>query len=298
MKSKTRRQILVGSAATLTGLAVAGVTSANQTNAQQSTPVTTPARTAGGRFTDKVVLITGATSGIGRATALAFAREGAKVVFCGRRVTLGEQVAREIKQAGGEALYVRADVLKSADIEALVATTVNTYGRLDIAFNNAGVISNAPIHETPEEEWDRIVNTNLKGMWLSMKYELPQMLKQNSGVIVNNSSMHAFSTRAGASPYAASKHGILGVTKAVALEVGPSGIRVNAVAPGPIDTPMLRAGIGATPEGRARFAETTGLKRIGRDDEIAQAVLWLSSDESAYITGTSLLIDGGTVASL
>ena len=157
MKSKTRRNIIVGSAATLTGLAVAGVTT-SQTNAQQSAPATAPSPT--GRFNGKVVLITGATSGIGRATAFAFAREGAKVVFCGRRVNLGEQVATEIKQEGGEALYVQADVLKSADIEALVATTVKTYGRLDIAFNNAGVVANAPIHETPEEEWDRIVGTN------------------------------------------------------------------------------------------------------------------------------------------
>jgi NAD(P)-dependent dehydrogenase (short-subunit alcohol dehydrogenase family) len=296
MKSKTRRNIIVGSAATLTGLAVAGVTT-SQTNAQQSAPATAPSPT--GRFNGKVVLITGATSGIGRATAFAFAREGAKVVFCGRRVNLGEQVATEIKQEGGEALYVQADVLKSADIEALVATTVKTYGRLDIAFNNAGVVANAPIHETPEEEWDRIVGTNLKGMWLSMKYEIGQMLKQKSGVIVNNASMHAFSTRAGASPYAASKHGILGITKAVALEIGISGIRVNTIAPGPIDTPMLRGGIGGTPEGRARFAEdTAGLKRIGTADEVAKAVLWLSSDDSSYITGTSLLIDGGTVAAL
>jgi NAD(P)-dependent dehydrogenase (short-subunit alcohol dehydrogenase family) len=214
-------------------------------------------------------------------------------------VQLGEQVAREIKQAGGEALYVKADVLKSSDIEALVSTVIKTYGRLDIAFNNAGVVANAPIHETPEEEWDRIVGTNLKGMWLAMKYEIPQMLKQKSGVIVNNSSMHGFATRPGASPYAASKHGVLGITKAIAMEVGSSGIRVNSVAPGPIDTPMLRSGIGGTPEGRARFAEdAAGLKRIGTAEEVAKAVLWLSSDDSSYITGNSLLIDGGTVAAL
>lgn len=294
MKSKTRRKIIVGSAATATALAT-GAIAATQTNAQ-SVP---PTATSQGRFRNKVVLITGGTSGIGRATVEAFAAEGARVTFCGRREQLGKEVQDTIRTQGGQALYIRADVLKPDDVEAFVQKTIDTYGRIDIAFNNAGVSTQGMVHETPEAEWDRVVDTNLKGVWLSMKYEIPQMLKQESGVIINNSSVQGFATRPGGSPYAATKAGIMSLTRSAALEYGTSGIRVIAIAPGIIDTPLFRrySQLARTPEGMAQITENVGgLKRIATADEVAKVVMLLSSDEASYITGSPHMIDGGLLA--
>lgn len=296
MKSKTRRRVIVGSAATLTGLTASTIT-AIQTNAQ---PTASAATSQGsGRFSNKVVLITGGTSGIGRATVEAFAAEGARVTFCGRREQLGEEIRASVRAKGGHALYIRADVLKPDDVQAFVQKTIDTYGRIDIAFNNAGVSTQGKVHETPEAEWDRVVDTNLKGVWLSMKYEIPQMLKQKSGVIINNSSVQAFATRPGGSPYAATKAGIMSLTRSAALEYGTSGIRIIALAPGIIDTPLFRrySQQAKTPEGLAQIAENVGgLKRIATADEVAKAVLLLSSDEASYITGSPHIIDGGLLA--
>ncbi|WP_238360944.1 SDR family NAD(P)-dependent oxidoreductase [Iningainema tapete] len=296
MKSKTRRRVIIGSGATLTGL-TAGTITANQTNAQPMPPASNSQ--GAGRFSNKVVLITGGTSGIGRATVEAFAAEGAKVTFCGRREQLGKEVQANVRAKGGDVLYIRADVLNPDDVQAFVQKTIATYGRIDIAFNNAGVSTQGKVHETSEEEWDRVVDTNLKGVWLSMKYEIPQMLKQKSGVIINNSSVQGFATRPGGSPYAATKAGIMSLTRSAALEYGTSGIRVVAIAPGIIDTPLFRrySELAKTSEGLAQIAENVGgLKRIAIADEVAKAVLLLSSDEASYITGSPHIIDGGLLA--
>lgn len=297
MNSTTRRRIVIGGTTAVAGLAAVGVAGAVQGNAEQPSPSGSPGRGLAGRFNQKVVLITGATSGIGRVTAEAFAREGAKVVFCGRRVTLGEQVQNEIKRAGGEALYVRADVTVPADIIALVDTTVKTYGRLDIAFNNAGFEGSlAPMHETTMENWDVVMNTNLRGVWLSMKAEIPQMRKQGSGAIINTASVQGLAANPEFTAYTASKHGILGLTKTAALENAARNIRVNAVAPGPIDTAMTNRTLNGDAAIRRQLENRVPVKRIGRPEEVARAVLWLASDESPFVTGTFLTIDGGIIA--
>ncbi|GAA6615794.1 SDR family NAD(P)-dependent oxidoreductase [Scytonema sp. NUACC26] len=296
MKFQTRRRAIVGGAVTLTGL-TASTMAATQTNAQPATSTTTSH--SAGRFSNKVVLVTGGTSGIGRATVEAFAAEGAKVTFCGRREQLGEEIRASVRAKGGHALYIRADVLKPNDVQTFVQKTIDTYGRIDIAFNNAGVSTQGKVHETSEEEWDRVVDTNLKGVWLSMKYEIPQMLKQKSGIIINNSSVQGFATRPGGSPYAATKAGIMSLTRSAALEYGTSGIRVIAIAPGIIDTPLFRrySEQAKTPEGLAQISENIGgLKRIATSSAVARAVMLLSSDEASYITGSSHFIDGGLLA--
>ncbi len=284
------RRAMLGGAAALAAAAVPGTAVAQ--NARRGTP-------APRRFDGKVVAITGATSGIGRQTAIRFAEQGANVVFCGRRENLGREVQQEIRGSGGNATFVRADVRDAEQVRRFVDEAARRHGRLDIAFNNAGVIGNQPLHETDEEEFDRVINTNLKGVWLAMRYEIPHILRAGGGAIINTASMHAFATRPRMSPYAASKAGLLGIINAAAQEYGPQGIRINGVAPGAIDTPMLRAGIGSTAEGRQRFADgAASLKRVGEADEIAQAVLWLASPESSYVAGTMLRVDGGTVSAL
>lgn len=298
IRQPNRRQLIQTGVAGLAGVAATQLINGDGATAQTSDQSTAEPTSFNRRFTNKVALITGATSGIGRATAIAFAREGARVVFCGRRSHLGEAVAQEIRQAGGEATYVQADVLKARDMESLVRTTVDTYGKLDIAFNNAGVLGIAPLHETSEEEWDRVVNTNLKGVWLAMKYEIPAMLHSGGGAIINTSSLHTYATRPNVAAYAASKQGIQGLTQAAALEYAEAGIRVNEIAPGVIDTPMWRSGPGKTPEGQQRSAQGPAMKRVGRPEEIASSVLWLASDECSYATGAVFLVDGGLVAGL
>lgn len=249
-----------------------------------------------GEFSGKVALVTGGNSGIGAATALAFAAAGAKVVIAARRVDESEAVVEQIKAAGGEALFVQTDVAKAVEVEALIETVVEHYGHLDCAFNNAGVIgAGVSTHLHTEEAWDRIIDINLKGVWLSMKYELTQMLKQGKGVIVNNSSAAGFSGLASAA-YGASKHGIIGLTRTAALEYVQQGIRVNAVCPGLIHTPMIEARLAHNPQSIERLLAVEPIGRIGQSAEVAQAVLWLCSDAASFVIGHAMVIDGGFLA--
>ena len=243
------------------------------------------------------MLVTGASSGIGRATALAFAREGAKVVVADVMVEGGEETVAQVKKAGGEAIFVKTDVSKAVEVEALVAKAVATYGRLDCAHNNAGIAGNAKtIVDDTEDNWDRILAINLKGVWLCMKYEIAHMLKQGGGAIVNTASGAGLIGVRRGGAYVASKHGVVGLTKTAALEYAKAGIRVNCVCPGPIDTPMLQ-GIGGSNQvviERMVAAQPGG--RLGKPAEIAEAAVWLCSDAASFITGLPMPVDGGYTA--
>lgn len=249
-----------------------------------------------GAFTDRVALVTGGTSGIGRAAALAFAREGAKVVLSGRREAEGIDTVRRIDSAGGQARFVRAEVADECDVQVLVDTACSTYGRLDVAFNNAGIGegTNCPIHEKPIDDYDRVMNTNVRGVFLALRYEIAAMLKNGRGAIVNTSSVSGIVGFPGAAVYVASKHAVLGLTKSAALEYAPFGIRINAIAPGGTETPLLdRITGGPDTEKRREFIGFHPIGRIGAPQEIAEAVLWLCSDKSSFTTGHTLVVDGG-----
>src|SRR5277367_5648640 len=234
----------------------------------------------------KTALVTGGTSGIGRDTAILFAKAGAKVVVAGRREVEGNESVELVRAAGGEALFVKADVSKAAEVENLVKKTVEKFSRLDVAFNNAGIEGKAvPIISQSEEDWDRTININLKGVWLCLKYEIRQMLKQGGGgAIVNMSSMAGLMGWAGAATYCASKHGVIGLTKAAALENARNRIRVNAVCPAVIETPMGERLFGA-PEMKKYSLSLHPLGRFGTPMEIAEAVVWLCSDGASFMTG-------------
>jgi NAD(P)-dependent dehydrogenase (short-subunit alcohol dehydrogenase family) len=251
-----------------------------------------------GPFHTKVALITGGSAGIGRATALAFAREGARVVIADVDVEGGEETARLVRTAGGEALFVPTDVSRTTDVRTLVERTVATYGRLDYACNNAGIEgTQAPTADYPEEIWNRVININLTGVWLCMKYEIPQMLTQGGGVIVNMASILGTVGFPNAAAYVAAKHGLIGLTRTAAIEYAPRGIRVNAVCPAFITTPMLdRAGLLTNPEVYATIVNLHPIKRLGKPEEVAEAVIWLCSDAASFVTGHALLVDGGYVA--
>lgn len=245
----------------------------------------------------KVALVTGAGSGIGRAAALAFARLGAKVVVSDLAEEAGEETAALARAENTDALFVRADVGQRADVEAMVRTAVEIYGRLDFAHNNAGISGpQALMADYSEETWDRVIATNLKGVWLCMKYELQQMLKQGSGSIVNTSSVAGLRGSQGVSAYVASKHGIVGLTRAAALEYARTGIRVNAVAPGTIHTRMIDRFTAGDERILQQFAESEPVGRLGTPEEVAEAVVWLCSDGASFITGTVLSVDGGRLA--
>jgi len=247
-----------------------------------------------GDLQGKVALITGGTSGIGRDTAVLFAKNGAKVVITGRRESEGNETVAMVRAAGGDGIFVKGDVSKSVDVQSAVQKTVERFGRLDVAFNNAGIEGNwKPITEQTEEEWDRIIDINLKGMWLSLKFEIQQMLKQGGGgAIVNMSSVAGLLGFAGAGIYIASKHGVLGLTKTAALEFAKAGIRVNAVCPAVIETPMADR-LFVDPAANKRVLALHPLGRFGKPMEIAEAVLWLSSDKSSFMTGHHIALDGG-----
>jgi NAD(P)-dependent dehydrogenase (short-subunit alcohol dehydrogenase family) len=251
-----------------------------------------------GQFDSKVALVTGASLGIGRACALAFAREGAKVVIADVLIDAGEETVHLIKEAKGEAFFFKCDVSKSTDVEALVTTAVGTYGRLDYACNNAGIEgTQALTADYPEEIWNRVIAINLKGVWLCTKYEIPQMLKQGGGAIVNMASILGMVGFANASAYVAAKHGVIGLTKTAAIEYATQGIRVNAVCPGFIYTPMLeRAGMKEGTELYTMVANLHPLKRMGTPAEVAEVVIWLCSDAASFVTGHAMLVDGGYVA--
>ena len=243
-----------------------------------------------------VVLITGALTGIARATAIAYAQEGARLVVSGRREEAGAELAAALRDAGAEAEYLNADVRRDDDVRALVERTVARFGRLDIAINSAGTEGTpGPATEQTPESYAATFDTNVLGTVLSMKYELRAMQKQGSGSIVNISSTFGHEGGAGASIYSASKHAVEGLTKSVALEAGAYGVRVNAVAPGPIDTGMLDRFTGGA-DGKAYLATLNPQKRIGHPDEVARAILFIASDKASFVTGHIFSVDGGKSA--
>jgi NAD(P)-dependent dehydrogenase (short-subunit alcohol dehydrogenase family) len=243
------------------------------------------------RFTDKIVFITGAASGIGRAAALAFAAEGARVAILDRSEDALKGVHASVEQAGAEVLSIACDVSSPEQVEASVKQVIDRFGRLDVAFNNAGVENKAlPVHEIELSEWDRILNINLRGTFVCMKHELAQMVKQGGGVIVNTSSGAGICGVAGGASYAASKHAIIGLTRSAALDYAKQNIRVNAVLPGNIETPMMDRFTGGDIQ-KAIDLEPVG--RLGKPEEIAEAVLWMASDLGGFVTGAATVIDGG-----
>ncbi|MEH2162945.1 MAG: SDR family oxidoreductase [Nostoc sp.] len=248
-----------------------------------------------GNYTGKVAFVTGAANGIGRATALAFAREGANVVVADISEQGNQETARMIEELGKQALAVRCDVTQSEDVKAALAKTVEAFGRLDFAFNNAGIEPRkpAPTAEYEEEEWNRIIDTNLRSVFLCMKYEIPLILKQGGGAIVNTSSGAGIIGIKGSPAYTAAKHGVIGLTKSAALDYAAQNIRVNAVCPGYIETPMMDRFTGGTAEGRAKVIAEEPIGRMGKPDEIAAAVVWLCSDAAAFVVGHAMVIDGG-----
>jgi len=245
----------------------------------------------------KVGLVTGGTSGIGRETAVRFAKVGAKVVVAGRREPEGNETVDIIRAAGGDGLFVKTDVSKAAEVEALIQKTMEKFGRLDVAFNNAGIEGVwVPIIRQSEEEFDRTVNVNLKGIWLCLKYEMKQMIKQgNGGAIVNMASISGLVGAAGAAAYSASKHGVIGLTQSAALETARNGIRINAVCPGAVETSMSDRLFGV-PQVRKYVQSCHPLGRFGRPSEIAEAVVWMCSDHASFMTGQSMVLDGGFLA--
>jgi NAD(P)-dependent dehydrogenase (short-subunit alcohol dehydrogenase family) len=248
-------------------------------------------------FSGKVGLVTGGTSGIGRDAAVLFARSGAKVVVAGRRELEGNETIDIIRAAGGDGLFVKTDVSKIAEVEALIQKTVERFGRLDIAFNNAGIEGVwVPIVRQSEADFDRTININLKGVWLCLKFEIRQMLKQGGGgAIVNMSSVTGLIGSVGAGAYSASKHGVIGLTKTAALENAKSGIRINAVCPGVVETAMGQRLFGA-PAVHQAVLGLHPIGRLGRPMEIAEAVLWMCSDQASFMTGQTLVLDGGFLA--
>ncbi|KXK21854.1 MAG: short-chain dehydrogenase/reductase SDR [Chloroflexi bacterium OLB15] len=247
-------------------------------------------------FHAKVALVTGAASGIGRAAALAFSREGAAVVVSDLHLTGAEATAAMIVESGGEALAAACDVARRADVENLVAQTVHTFGRLDFAFNNAGIGGAlGMLHQKTEAEWDDVLAVNLKGVWLCLRSEVQAMQASGGGAIVNMASAAGLVGFRGASAYSASKHGVIGLTKTAALEYARSKIRVNAVCPGFTDTPMVASMLEAAPE-LADSVRGNPLRRLGTPEETAEAVIWLCSDKASFITGQALAIDGGLTA--
>ncbi|EIA07812.1 SDR family oxidoreductase [Flavobacterium frigoris] len=246
-------------------------------------------------FKNKVAIVTGGSFGIGRATALAFAKKEAKVVVVDWKENT--ETIDLITKSGGEALFIKCDVSKSSDVKAMVEKTIATFGRLDYAFNNAGIEGeSAPVQDCSEENWDKTIGVNLKGVWLCMKYEIPEMIKQGKGVIVNCSSVAGLVGFSSLPAYVASKHGVIGLTKTSALECAKLGIRVNAVCPGVIQTPMIDRLTGNDKEAIAQFTNLEPVGRFGQAEEIANAVIWMCSDGASFVTGHAMAVDGGFVA--
>jgi NAD(P)-dependent dehydrogenase (short-subunit alcohol dehydrogenase family) len=245
---------------------------------------------------NKVALVTGGTSGIGKATAIALGIAGAKVVFSGRREEEGENTANSMRQSGTECLFVRSDVSSESDVKALIQKTVESYGRIDCAFNNAGIESSTKLlHEQSIEDFDKLMAINVRGLFLCMKSEIQQMLTQGAGVIINNSSMGGLIAFPGISPYHASKHAVMGLTRSAALDYANQGIRINAINPGLIATEMMDR-IATKGTSSEQFASIVPMGRMGKPEEIASTVVFLCSDAASYITGQPIVIDGGYTA--
>jgi NAD(P)-dependent dehydrogenase (short-subunit alcohol dehydrogenase family) len=245
----------------------------------------------------KVAIITGGSSGIGKATAVALAKEGVRVVIAARRAKESEETLQLVKEAGSDGIFVKTDVAREHEVEQLVELAVAKYGRLDYAFNNAGVVEDATSFvDQTTNVFDNIMNINVKGVWLAMKYEIPQMLKNGGGAIVNNSSGLGVIGMPQIPVYIASKHAVLGLTKSAALEYAKSGIRINAVAPGAIETEMYEQVVGDNKQIRENLNAMHPIGRVGKSEEIANAVVWLLSDKASFVTGHSLLVDGGLVS--
>jgi NAD(P)-dependent dehydrogenase (short-subunit alcohol dehydrogenase family) len=248
-------------------------------------------------FDGKVALVTGAAGGIGRAAALAFGRAGASVVVADLSAEGGQQTADLIREGGGKALFVKTNVAIASEVEAMVAAAVAEFGRIDCAFNNAGIEEeHLPLGESEEAVFDRIMAVNVKGVWLCMKYQIRQMLKQGGGAIVNMASVAGLVGAPTQPIYAASKHAVVGLTKTAAVEYGRAGIRVNSVCPGVINTPMLTRALEREPEREKRMRKIHPIGRFGEADEIANAALWLCSDQASFVTGHQLAVDGGLTA--
>lgn len=286
----------------LTAAAVAGSLAACSRGPSTHAMAAAPSRR---RFVDKVVLITGATSGIGRAAALQFAAEGGKVGFCGRRENLGHEVEQEIRSRGGEASYFRADVRSESDVKAFVDQVAKKYGRLDVAFNNAGITLEKPLHEFSSAEWDDVVHTNLRGVFLAMKYEVPYMLAGGGGNIVVTSSSNAIATTEKRGAYTSSKRGLVGLVQSAAQDYAAKGIRINTLIPGTTDTALVRrvAHMEGVPDAvwelaAAQWAKShvPGLGRMARPEEVAAFALALASDDFPYMTGAQMVLDGGKTA--
>jgi NAD(P)-dependent dehydrogenase (short-subunit alcohol dehydrogenase family) len=253
--------------------------------------------TGTGSFVEKVALVTGGGTGIGRATALALAKHGAQVVVAGRRAKTGEETIQHIKDIGGKGRFIQTDVTNETSVKALIDTIIEDYGRLDAAFNNAGADALfGPLFKVTEQAFDDMMNANLKSVWLCMKYEIPPMLKQGRGSIVNAASTVGHVGMANMTIYVAAKHGVVGLTRAAALEYASRNIRVNAVSPGSIETPMGERAFGSLENYREAMAPAYPMGRIGLPHEVADAVLFLCSENASFITGQTLVIDGGSLA--
>lgn len=248
-------------------------------------------------FQNKVALVTGGSSGIGRAAAIAFAQRGAKVVIADVVEDKEAVTINAVKDAGSEAYFIQCNVASDADVKAMIEQIVKTHGRIDFAFNNAGVEGlMAKVQDCEESNWDKVIDVNLKGCWLCMKYEIPQMLKQGGGAIVNCSSVAGLMGFATLPAYVASKHGMVGLTKSAALENAQSNIRINAVCPGVITTPMMERITHGDRAAEEQYEKTEPMGRFGRPEEIAEAVVWLCSDAASFVTGIAMPVDGGWLA--
>lgn len=250
---------------------------------------------AHGRLENKTAVITGGTSGIGKATAELFSREGARVAVVGRSEEKGNSIVEEINSKGGQAIFVQCDVSKDEDARKMAEQVIKEFGQIDILYNNAGIAEFGTVHETEEDNWNKVIDINLKGVYLCSRYVIPHMQKQKKGSIINTASIAGIIGYPGAAAYCASKGGVHNLTKAMALDYGPDGIRVNNICPGVIETPMTVGAYGSEEEVKKQAADYP-IGRVGSPEDIAYAALFLASDESTFVTGTSLIVDGGFTA--